>query len=233
MIFTAPFPVWQGATYDSIARAILKHYYYREIGQETPGMWIMVVNRYMSEIMPRYVQIGNMTMTMGNVWDTNKITETTGRVGNENRNGTKSGSDHFTTDNELTTTNTSTADSNGSGNQTVNETDKFSDTPQNGLQSVEDGTYLTNASVNDNTTTSSSTNHASGSSNGNQNDNKNEERTTSGVENWRNDYNENVSRETIGFAGNKIDMMVKGKEAYFSIIEMIIADCACLYMGVF
>ena len=46
-----------GSEFIGLNRKILDHFYYREIGQETPDMFRMVLNRTMREIMPYYNEL--------------------------------------------------------------------------------------------------------------------------------------------------------------------------------
>lgn len=57
-IFT-PFPIWEESYREVLCTKILAHYYNREIGSETPALFIFRLNRKMQEIMPYYVQLYN------------------------------------------------------------------------------------------------------------------------------------------------------------------------------
>ena len=97
--------------------------------------------------------------------NTNVTDSTSSTNGEENSNGTNSGTqkntsvENATNESNVNGSNTGTqsTQSNGTNNVTSNATDtisatqKYSDTPQNGLAALEDGVYLTNAQVNDQT----------------------------------------------------------------------------------
>ena len=55
-IFTS-FPIWDETYREVLCTKILAHYYHREIGSETPALFIFRLNRKMQEIMPYYVQL--------------------------------------------------------------------------------------------------------------------------------------------------------------------------------
>lgn len=102
---------------------ILKHYYTREIGMETAGLWMLWMNRRMEEIMPYYNQLYKSAQLEFNPFhDVDYY-----REGNRKNDGTS---------------NTSGSSKNTQDNVTR---DLYSDTPQGALNGVESETYLTDA----------------------------------------------------------------------------------------
>ena len=102
---------------------ILKHYYTREIGMETAGLWMLWMNRRMEEIMPYYNQLYRSAQLEFNPFhDVDYY-----REGNRQNDGTSetSGSSRNTQDNVTR--------------------DLYSETPQGALNGVESETYLTDA----------------------------------------------------------------------------------------
>ena len=102
---------------------ILKHYYTREIGMETAGLWMLWMNRRMEEIMPYYNQLYRSAQLEFNPFhDVDYY-----REGNRQNDGTSetSGSSTNTQDNVTR--------------------DLYSETPQGALNGVESETYLTDA----------------------------------------------------------------------------------------
>lgn len=102
---------------------ILKHYYTREIGMETAGLWMLWMNRRMEEIMPYYNQLYRSAQLEFNPFhDVDYY-----REGNRKNDGTSetSGSSTNTQDNVTR--------------------DLYSETPQGALNGVESETYLTDA----------------------------------------------------------------------------------------
>lgn len=102
---------------------ILKHYYTREIGMETAGLWMLWMNRRMEEIMPYYNQLYRSAQLEFNPFhDVDYY-----RKGNRQNDGTSetSGSSTNTQDNVTR--------------------DLYSETPQGALNGVESETYLTDA----------------------------------------------------------------------------------------
>ena len=102
---------------------ILKHYYTREISEETTGLWLLRLNQKMSEIMPYY-------NSLYKAWaiDFNPLHNVDMcRVHNLGK--------------EQATTNGQTAGTKTNGVERI----LYSDTPQGSLQNIENETYLTNA----------------------------------------------------------------------------------------
>lgn len=53
-IFDFEFPIWNDEYRNSLCHKILKHYYTREICEETVGLWKLRLSTKMNEIMPYY-----------------------------------------------------------------------------------------------------------------------------------------------------------------------------------
>ena len=106
-----------------ICKKILKHYYTREIGFETAGLWMLWMNRRLEEIMPYYNQLYKSAQLQFNPFhDVDYY-----REGNRKNDGTS---------------NTSGSSKNTQDNVTR---DLYSETPQGALNGVESETYLTDA----------------------------------------------------------------------------------------
>lgn len=124
-VFTFSFPIFDESYRKELCVKILRHFWTREIGQETYGAWKVRLETKLCDIMPYYNQLYKSELMEFNPLYDVDFTRTTNRDNTDNVNGTNTG--------------------------TSESTDLFSDTPQNGLQDVRSGEYLTNASVNNNT----------------------------------------------------------------------------------
>lgn len=148
---------------------IIKHYYLREIGQETAGIWKFFLQRKMQEIMPYYNQLYKSQLLEFNpLYDVDVYTErTSDGAGQTVTNG--SGTSSETISGSVTDSRTEDTESHGrsedreagsektsstgSSNSSTDEDtsrdnthwDLFQDTPQGGLDGVEDQDYLTDA----------------------------------------------------------------------------------------
>ena len=144
-----------------LCKKILKHYYTREIGAETVGLWLLWVNTKLEEIMPYYNQLYRSELLQFNPLQNINLTRTKDIDGTEQ--GTKTNSKSYERDdthNGTTTVNESnysgTTTENEGSNQYSNSENKsdsrtksggsrnaFSDTPQSTLGNVDDYRYLT------------------------------------------------------------------------------------------
>lgn len=126
-LFDFDFPIFDEDYRTVLETKIVKHYYTREISEETVGLWKLRLNAKMNEIMPYYNKLYTVWATEFNpLYDTDITTQ-------------------HTLDNESSQTTTGKS------------TDRFSDTPQGSLQNIEDNTYLSSANINDTNATGTST----------------------------------------------------------------------------
>lgn len=162
-VFDFTFPIFDESYRNVLETKILKHYYTREIGLESVGLWKLKLETKLNEIMPFYNQLYKSELLEFNPFydvdltrdhKLNK-TENTKQSGTEEVDATKNGSvtDETTTEengNQNSTSNTNINNTTGSTSEetagnTKTHYDKYSDTPQGSLQNVQNDTYLTNA----------------------------------------------------------------------------------------
>lgn len=140
-----------------LCKKILKHFYTREIGAETAGLWKLWLNQRMSEIMPYYNQLYKSTLLEFNpLYDTDYTTTGNRQTDEGEQTGRETNSDYTRTDN-LNSERTDNLNSERTDNLNQTRTDNlteansgseynlYSDTPQGALTGVESETYLTNA----------------------------------------------------------------------------------------
>lgn len=148
-----------------LCKKILKHFYTREIGAETAGLWKLWLNQRMAEIMPYYNQLYKSTLLEFNpLYDTDYKTEGKRKTDEDEQSGRETNTDYTRTDNlqnkrtdDLTSQRTDNLNSTRTDNlqqvrnddlhENTSDTryDLYSDTPQGALTGVESETYLTNA----------------------------------------------------------------------------------------
>lgn len=209
-VFNFDFPIFDENYRQVLCRKILKHYYTREIAHETVGRWKLALNAKLNEIMPYYNQLYKSELLEFNPFYDVDLTRS--------REG--SGTSNKTSNNTETNSGTSKNVSSGSGTSNTDTLNRFSDTPQNSMdtQGIADSVPLTTVTkVNeDNTTTNESTDTLT------RNDNK----TGSGTENINNTdkYIETVK----GKQGteNYSSLLKKFRETFLNIDMMIIKDCS-------
>nr|UVY52951.1 MAG: hypothetical protein [Bacteriophage sp.] len=209
-VFNFDFPIFDENYRQVLCRKILKHYYTREIAHETVGRWKLALNAKLNEIMPYYNQLYKSELLEFNPFYDVDLTRS--------REG--SGTSNKTSNNTETNSGTSKNVSSGSATSNTGTLNRFSDTPQNSMdtQGIADSVPLTTVTkVNeDNTTTNENTDTLT------RNDNK----TGSGTENIN---NTDKYIETIkGKQGteNYSSLLKKFRETFLNIDMMIIEDCS-------
>lgn len=179
LIFNFDFPIFDENYREVLCTKILRHYYTREIGLETYGLWKLKLQTKLNEIMPYYNKLYESELLKFNpLYDVNMTTVNSGsktgestNIGNNENKRTSNRQDKLSavqTDedsrtNTLSGSNTEESDSLTAGNN-VNR-DMYSDTPQGALTGVESGNYLTNARKVTGETNASEVGKRSGTSN--------------------------------------------------------------------
>lgn len=130
-VFNFDFPIYDENYRSVLCAKILKHYYTREIGAETVGLWKLWLDTRLNEIMPYYNQLYKSAMIEFNPMYDVDLTTT--------HNRQSDGVNVFDGSNDGSSKQTSE-----SSNEGVSK-DLFSDTPQGALDNVDNETYLTNA----------------------------------------------------------------------------------------
>lgn len=170
LVFNFDFPIWDENYRLTLETKILKHYYMREIGAETVGLWKLWLDERLNLIMPYYNQLYETTVLEYNpFYDVDLTTE---HAGDNKRAGTNTA--HEVGDNERnigrTGTNTKTDVASSTSNGEINnvgedhnvhqggDVSKYSDTPQGSIDDLYKDKYLTNATVNSNQSTDDNTN---------------------------------------------------------------------------
>lgn len=196
LFFDFDYPIFDENYRSVLETKILKHFYTREIGTESYGLFKLYLDSKMNEIMPYYNQLYNSELlkfdpfidtnyksTMnktdsGTANDTGSDTTITEDHGTIHTTGAKINDDRtnktdgFTDGKTYSESETSQADSTGSstatvnGRKTGNSTDLYSDTPQGAITGLENGDHLTNARLIDNVETEATTTGTEASTHG-------------------------------------------------------------------
>lgn len=209
-IFTFTFPIFDENYRTVLEKKILKHFYTREICEETVGLWKLRLDAKLNEIMPYYNKLYKSELLEFNPLYTANLTRTKKTDYDSNRNTSNNG------------TVNSTSNSNGSGSDTNSNVglDLYSDTPQGSLTNVENETYLTNVRKTTDTGNSSSTTSNSTTGNVTNSD------TGTDALNSTEDYLETV----IGFEGSSAsDLLIKYRDTFLNIDMMVIGDLETLF----
>lgn len=124
-IFNFDYPIFDEKYKSVIETKILKHYYTREIGFESVGLWLLKLETKLNEVMPYFNKLYNSELLEFNPFYDVDVKTTSKRTTNTN---------------SITKAEDKTNVDNDSVDRVL-----YSDTPQGSLKNVENETYLTNA----------------------------------------------------------------------------------------
>lgn len=233
-IFSFNWPIFDETYRNILETKILKHYYTREIGLETYGLWKLKLDTKLNEIMPYYNQLYKSALLDFNPFydvdltrnHTGKKTGTESLKGNVDVNGQVIVDNHGnvnTTDN-TTVNNTSTSDN----------LDKYSATPQGGLDNLRNDKYLTNARMitdanNSNGTTNAKTDTSTDSTTDTTTNTSTITNNNTTINNTE-DYLETVrgKQGTQSYAG----LLLEFRETFLNIDMMVIDELSELFMNI-
>lgn len=241
-------PIWEGGDRVALSRSIIRHYYIYEIGLETVGLWRFYIGMRLNERMPYYIDLVKSKLEYDKIFDTQDKTIVRRRDEEEDKsllyNKNHTVTENQTKESDMSGTRTSDSSStqnlSGHEDQSSSNTQKYSDTPQDGLQNVIDGTYLTNVTIDsgsgDSNTTSDSSSTQDYDEEVSSNTTEREGRETGETE----DYGETSDRtlgvdvrETYaGFEGNRVEFTMQYREAIINVTEMIIHDLRDLFISI-
>lgn len=200
-IFDFSYPIFEESYRDILETKILKHYYTREIGEETVGLWKLRLDTRMNEIMPYYNQMYKSTLLSFNpLWDTDLNTASNRKI------------DETKVDNTKLTRN-----EDGTGTTHNLHDEKYWDTPQGNLTGFDNNQYMTDRrSAEDN---GSYDNHLDTDSN----------TDFTGQLNNVNDFWEHVEGKSGGKSYSQ--MVLEWRETFINIDMMIIEELKDCFMG--
>lgn len=224
---------------------IIDHYYFREIGQETAGLFRFYLNRTMNEIMPYYNQLYKSELLEFNPLYNVDHTLTSDKANTLNSSRADSSQSHG----NGTTENTSsgiTNDSNSStATSTSNSEDKnknvHSDTPQGllAIDNIDDEVYASTADYSKNEANSTSNSVGNSMHNGTTQStqagtNSNDVTMQSSGNSLQNGM-ENYISHVVGKEGTETysEMLIKFRETFLNIDMMIINELKDLFMNVY
>lgn len=196
-IFNFDYPLSQYLNKEKFETMILNHYLQRRIGFETVTAFRIQLDVKLNEIMPLYNKMFNALEN----WE----------IFNDGEITTRSGTDNTTSHNINNTSNTLE-------NTSITRTEDISDRrnselPQNQLEDVRNGSYVTNYSYDTNTNTGNDNSQSKGTS----------QATNQGTDNKT--YNETVTRTPA----DKIAILKEMQENIKSIYSLIYKELDCLF----
>lgn len=207
-IFTSKVSFFDEEYRGVLCKKILKHYYLREIGCETVGIWLLWMNTKLEEIMPYYNKLYESELIKFNPMNDVDWNRKGNKTGNESGSGSRS------TSGNNSGTNTQ------SGTSSNTRKDLYSDTPQGALTGIESETYLTNArKVSDSGETG-----VNGSTSGSYEDSESSSNKVDTTE----DYVESVTGKQGGSSYSKL--LNEFRETFLNIDMQVIEEFAEMFM---
>lgn len=165
IVFDFSFPIFDENYRSVLETKILKHFYTREIGLETVGLWKLKLNTKLNEIMPYFNQLYSSQLYAFNPFYDVDLIRKHKIDGNEKRDTDTSSNTEVEISNTIDDSRTSNTDNSGSRTDeltnsnsrvsTKTETqvdafaERYSDTPQGALTDLRADKYLTNATLRD------------------------------------------------------------------------------------
>lgn len=230
IIFTKLWTTGDTERDDILKGKILRHFYFREIGFETYGLWKFKINEELYIIMPKYkVLYDNLEKITNDLLNNVNLTESGNSSSTESGESTNSGNSKSNSENTSKSSGDTTSNGTGSGNSDAWQT--ANDTPQGGLDGIESNRYLSSAvhnkSATDQTSASSSNSNTTASSSA-----TNTGETTSSGTTKSNTTGEYVKKIIGKNSGTEyIDLYSKLVTEYTNIDKMIIDELEPLFMG--
>lgn len=227
-IFTTTCEFFDESYRQIICSKILKHYYLREIGAESVGIWKLWMNTRLEEIMPYYNKLYESELLKFNPLYDVDVTRTHSR--GQNVKGSKESGYTTTTDGQNEVNTSMDSKQNVINNTTNGSTDLYSDTPQGALSNVENQTYLTNARKIDDTgnATTDTTNKGSTKTQGSSKD----VTENSANEVTENQLSENYDEKVTGKQGGSTysNMLKEYRDTFINIDMQLITEFNDLFM---
>lgn len=213
-IFDFNFPIFDESYRLPLEIKILRHYYTREICEETRGLWQLRLSERMNLIMPYYNKLYTSELLDFNPFYDVDLTRTTVKENEGNEISARTSTENFegnsvnaktetseqTDSNNANSVSAQNSENSASGSAENTNWNLYSDTPQGGVvginnatDSIESNTYLTNATKN--TNEEEYENSASGNTerveNTNAESNTNRDSNSSEIGNYTNEKNSN------------------------------------------
>lgn len=208
-IFTDKVVVEPAEHREELLCKILEHYYTREIGFETFGLWKQKLNTRMKQIMPYYNEMYKTVGLEFNPINDVDYSREIDNTHNDNNVNASVGSSETTNSSHVESSYEDTA------------WNKYSDTPQGGVDGLESDRYLTNATNTTDESESSQTNSGSSTTNN----------STNGSDTNTGEYH--TVERVKGKMGMRTyaSMLLEYRKAIINIDMMIINELGDLFMN--
>lgn len=170
-LFDFDYPIFDEQYREGLEKKIIKHYYLREIGFETVGLFKIRLDMKMNEIMPYYNQLYESAKLEFNPFYDVDYTRT--HVGSADEEKNHSGNSEYSRSGNSTRneegSNTGVVQNQFQNSENVENgsvsKNLYSDTPQGSIVNLENNSYLTNATIDTGSDTSETTGSGSSTQN--------------------------------------------------------------------
>lgn len=213
-LFDFDFPIFDEEYRPILEKKIIRHFYTREIGDETVGLFKLHLSAKMNDIMDYYNQLYRSALI-----EFNPITDTSyTRSGSESASQSMSNSESESTYSSLSTSESESASEMNSQSMW----DMYQETPQNGLAGVESLEYLTNATLDKNHGNSSRSGNSTVDSTGHGSLNRRSNGTKDDIKSYLEKYE--------GYRSNNPSKLLNDyRETFLNIDLMIIGELEKLF----
>lgn len=231
-IFNFSFPIFDENYRTILEKKIIKHYYTREIGYETVGLWKLKLNTKLNEIMPYYNKLYNSELIEFNPIYSTNLTKEHDLTREQNKGKKDNNTRTLNTVQSVEQDRDITIDDTGHDKPGDTTYVLHSDTPQGGLTGVDSETYLSDAQKTYRRGDNQTSNHHTdlGSIDTTTKDNGTIADVRAITENAKtvDDYLESI----YGFQGYSPNKLLKEyRDNFLNIDLMIINDLSKLFMG--
>lgn len=227
-LFSFNYPIFDEAYKEHLESLICLHFYRREIGFETVGLFKLYLEQKMREIMPFYNQLYKSELLEFNPFydvdltrdhqlkhnaEEKSVNESSNKSNSsENFNNSTAVKSNDNTvqgvssrdEGKSSSKNNSNAKNSTNANSSSNNKQRYSDTPQGSISDLEKDKYLTNATINDasvkDISTATSSDEATGSE-----ESTNTHTSNTGSENKHEETNNSTSSKTSTLTNNLTD----------------------------
>lgn len=231
-IFDFDYPIFDENYRPYFESMFLKHYYFREIGFDTPARFKLELDDTLNTIMPYYNKL--FEALQENIKPFLNVNYN--KIGKHNTKDTETinreleQEDSFTGNMRATQNSNDTRDR--SNNSNSNEKRRHSDTPMSQITNLENGSYLSDADITDNTQNEAIHENTENKLTGNTDTNN--QSSTNSNENTDRDYSSAKDYiETItGYSGtNAGKLLLDYRNGLININREIWKELDCLFMG--
>lgn len=212
-IFDFSYPIYEAGHKPELETKILKHYYTREIGAETVGLWKLWLNDTLNMVMPKYNKLYKAeAATFEKMLFNLDVTTHSMREDDFEKRDDHTRTDNLTDATDMTTTN----------NLTHTTIDRYSDTPQGTVTNVDNNTYLTDYRHITDTDTGTQNNAGTVDHTG----------TSRNMGSENNEGTQEITASETGYRGSKTyaELMAEYADKVLNIDMMIVNELSDLFM---